>query len=264
MPLVKTEAVVLRTLKAGETSSLLFLYAKSNGILKLRAKGVRQVKSRIGGTLQPLNVIEVVYYEKPNRDWYILSQASPVFAPRHILTDERKTFLAMACCEMVMRLGNEGQANVKLYRLLRAALESMDQPGADDRLIFFAFQLHMLSLLGFAPNMERCSVCGELAIETACFDFVNARLYCRACGENIASAAPIAASTLDALNQLSHLPLSRIGTLAFSASAQWETYRFLKTFYQYHLEELGILKTLEVLKQMKILAEQTSTRENVS
>jgi glucosamine--fructose-6-phosphate aminotransferase (isomerizing) len=72
------------------------------------------------------------------------------------------------------------------------------------------------------------------------------------------------ADTLAALNQLSHVPLSRVGTLAFPASAQWAIYRFLKTFYQYHLEELGILKTLEVLKQMKMLAEETSMRENIS
>jgi len=264
MPLVKTEAVILRTLKAGETSSLLFLYAKRCGILKLRAKSVRRAKSRLSGILQPLNVIEVVYYEKPNRDWFILSQASPVFAPQHILTDEHKTFLAMACCEMVLRLGNEGQANVKLYRLLRATLESMDRPGADHRWLFFAFQLRMLALLGFAPDMAHCAACREAIPGAARFDFANARLYCPSCGESRANAVPITAATLAALNQLSQVPLPGIGALVFSASAQWEIYRFLKTFYQYHLEELGILKTLEVLKQMKILAEEASARENVS
>lgn len=64
MALEKHRAVVVRTMKYGETSKIVTLYSLRAGLIKLIAKGVRKAKSRLGGILEPLNVVEVIFITK--------------------------------------------------------------------------------------------------------------------------------------------------------------------------------------------------------
>ena len=73
--IVKTDAVVLRARNLRETSKFLTMYTEAYGKLTVVAKGVRQPKSRLGGVLEPFNIISVVLYKKENRDVHYLSSA---------------------------------------------------------------------------------------------------------------------------------------------------------------------------------------------
>ncbi|MEL7362835.1 MAG: recombination protein O N-terminal domain-containing protein, partial [Bacteroidota bacterium] len=46
--IVRTDAVVLRTLDYGETSQIVALFAREHGLLSVIAKGSRRPKSRFG------------------------------------------------------------------------------------------------------------------------------------------------------------------------------------------------------------------------
>ena len=60
---VKTEAVVLRTLRYGEADRILHLYTPQRGRIAAIAKGVRRSKSRFGGRLEPYFRLQMVLYE---------------------------------------------------------------------------------------------------------------------------------------------------------------------------------------------------------
>lgn len=64
MAIVKSEAIILHTAKMGETSKRLKLYSRRNGVLTLIAKGARSPKSRLGGMLETLYVVEVVFTKR--------------------------------------------------------------------------------------------------------------------------------------------------------------------------------------------------------
>lgn len=66
--IIRTDAVVLRGMDYGETSRILTLFTRRHGIIGAIAKGVRRPGSRFGSTLQPLSVIQAVYYYKAERD----------------------------------------------------------------------------------------------------------------------------------------------------------------------------------------------------
>jgi formamidopyrimidine-DNA glycosylase len=51
----KTEAIVLRSIRYGEADRVLHLYTADRGRIGAVAKGVRRVKSRLGGRLEPLS-----------------------------------------------------------------------------------------------------------------------------------------------------------------------------------------------------------------
>ena len=75
MALIKTEAVVLRTRKQGETSKILSLYTKNFGKISVIAKGARSIKSKYLGALETLNYISIIIYRKEQRSLQYLREA---------------------------------------------------------------------------------------------------------------------------------------------------------------------------------------------
>ena len=59
---VKTDAIVLRTIRYGEADRILHLYAPEHGRLGAIAKGVRRSKSRFGGRLEPFFRLRLVLH----------------------------------------------------------------------------------------------------------------------------------------------------------------------------------------------------------
>ena len=60
---VKTEAVVLRSIRYGEADRILHLYSAARGRVNAIAKGVRKPRSRFGGRLEPFFRLDLVLHE---------------------------------------------------------------------------------------------------------------------------------------------------------------------------------------------------------
>ncbi len=60
---LKTEAIVLRSIRYGEADRILHLYTPEHGRLGAIAKGARRARSRFGARLEPFFQIGVVLHE---------------------------------------------------------------------------------------------------------------------------------------------------------------------------------------------------------
>src|ERR687890_2034498 len=60
---LKTEGIVLRSMRYGEADRILHLYTPDRGRVAAIAKGVRRAKSRFGGRLEPYFRLQMVLYE---------------------------------------------------------------------------------------------------------------------------------------------------------------------------------------------------------
>ena len=123
--IVKTRAIVLRTLRMGETSSLVTLYAQECGKLKAMARGSRKPKSRFGAALGLMTEVQAVCYIKETRDLQTLSECTLLRpAPDLSQSLERLSF-GSAACELVDRLTIEGEGNPRLYQCLAGVLHGL-------------------------------------------------------------------------------------------------------------------------------------------
>ena len=157
----KTEAVVLRSIRYGEADRVLHLYTPDRGRLGAVAKGVRRVKSRLGGRLEPLMRSRLVLHEGRG-ELCTISQADTVHA--HASLRERRGALerAVQACDAVLRLLDSGEANPPAYHLLCHELALLDaDPGAATRAQALAFRAKLLLAAGFAPELSSCASCGE-------------------------------------------------------------------------------------------------------
>jgi DNA repair protein RecO (recombination protein O) len=176
----KTEAVVLRSIRYGEADRVLHLYTPDRGRVGAVAKGVRRVKSRLGGRLEPLMRSRLVLHEGRG-ELCTVSQADTVHA--HAALRERRASLerAVQACDAVLRLLDSHEANRPAYNLLCHELALLDEhPGAATRAQALAFRAKLLLAAGFAPELASCASCGE-AEHLGAFSPSAGGVVCAAC-----------------------------------------------------------------------------------
>ena len=80
---LKTEAVVLRSIRYGEADRILHLYSKTRGRFGAIAKGARKPKSRFGGRLEPFFRLDLMLHEGRG-DLMTVTSASTIDGYSHL------------------------------------------------------------------------------------------------------------------------------------------------------------------------------------
>src|SRR3954447_20822556 len=157
----ETEAVVLRSIRYGEADRILHLYTEQRGRVGAMAKGVRRVKTRFGGRLEPLFRVQLILHEGRG-DLCTVTSAETVAA--HPRLRERRESLERAtqACDAVLRVLDSAEPNRPAYNLLCHELALLDtDAAAATRAQALAFRLKLLLAAGFAPELAACASCGD-------------------------------------------------------------------------------------------------------
>ena len=158
---LKTEAVVLRSIRYGEGDRVLHLYTPHGGRVAAIAKGARKARSRFGGRLEPFFRLRLVLYEGRG-DLLTVTAAETVAA--HPRLRERHACLdgAARACDAVARLFEAGDPNPAVFHLLCHQLELLDaEPARAGRANQLAFRLKLLLAAGLVPQLQACASCGD-------------------------------------------------------------------------------------------------------
>ncbi len=170
--IVRTDAVVLRTLEYSETSLIVTLFTRRHGQVTVMAKGARRPKSRFGSALQPMAYVQVVYYYKPGRGLQTLKESAHVQVLHRLGADIEKITVGLRLVELVRALTGDQEENPLLFTLLVQALLRLDEATERAANVLPSFQLRLAAVLGFSPDIEREAVLalpeagGVLALDT--------------------------------------------------------------------------------------------------
>ena len=152
---------MLRSIRFGEADRVLHLYSADRGRLGAVAKGVRRVKSRLGGRLEPLSRVRLVLHEGRG-ELCTVSAVDSVNAHPALREQRASLERASQACEAVLRLFDSAEPNRAAYNLLCNQLALLDaDPAAATRAQSLAFRAKLLLAAGFAPELASCATCGE-------------------------------------------------------------------------------------------------------
>jgi DNA repair protein RecO (recombination protein O) len=159
--LFKVEAVVLRSIRFGEADRVLHLYSRERGRIGAMAKGVRRVRSRFGGRVEPLFRVDLVLHEGRG-ELATVTSVSTVNAHASLRDRHHSLQRATQACDAVLRLFDSQEPNPAAYNLLCHELMLLDtQPESATRAQALAFRLKLLLAAGFVPELAGCASCGE-------------------------------------------------------------------------------------------------------
>jgi len=202
----RTEGVVLRRQNLGEADRLTTVYTLDYGKLRLVAKGVRKLRSRKAGHLEPFTRVALLIAR--GRELDIITQAEMIEDFLALRSDLDQLGYASYLVELVDRFTvEEGEENRAQYQLLLESLEHLAEKKADPAAIILYFELKLLELVGYRPELFRCLECGaEIQPENQYFAFLEGGVLCPKCGRGKHQLRPISMPVLKILRhfQRSH------------------------------------------------------------
>jgi DNA repair protein RecO (recombination protein O) len=158
---LRTEAIVLRSIRYGEADRILHLYTPYHGRLSAIAKGARRARSRFGARLEPFFHVRAVLHE--GRSELLTVTSVDTIAAHGPLRDHAATLDAAArACDAVTRLFETADPHPEVFQLLANELGLLGSDAAQARPANgLAFRLKLLLAAGIVPQLAACAVCGE-------------------------------------------------------------------------------------------------------
>lgn len=244
----RVEAVVLRHSDFGEADRLLTLYTREHGKVRAVARGARKIASRKAGHLEPFTRVKLQLAS--GRDLFIVTQAETVDAYPSLRADLALTGYAAYVLELLDRfVPDEEVASPSLYRLLTETLSRLASEPLP-WLTLRSYDMRLLDLLGFRPQLQECANCGTaIQAEDQFFSAALGGAICPNCGRGLPNLWPI---SVDALKYLRHFQRSdyRAATRARpDAETQKEIETVMQGYFQFLLERE--LNTPGFIKRVK-------------
>ena len=230
----RTEAVVLRRQDLGEADRLIAVYTPELGKLRVVAKGVRRPRSRKAGHLEPFTRVQLLLAR--GRELDIVTQAEAIDVYPSLRTDLIRMGHAAYAVELLDRVTVEAAENEDLYRLLVHTLERLSL-GADPAVASRFYELRVLDLVGYRPELFRCLNCGtEIRPEDQYFSASSGGVVCPSCGPLVVDSRPMSLGTLKVLRHYQRNTFASVSGIRIRPEVHAELERLLEDYLTYILE----------------------------
>lgn len=243
----RSEAIVLRRTDFGEADRLLTLYSRDFGKIKAVAKGARKPQSRKTGHVELFMRSNFLF--ATGRDIAILTQAEMVQPYAALRDDLILTTYAAYVVELLDRFTVEEDKHSGIYQLLADALGWLTTH-EDVLLVARFYELRLLGLAGFRPQLFHCVACGEPIEERD--QFFSAELggiLCPNCREEDRRAVGITAVSTKVLRYLQTRPWDTVHNLRLKRAVHTELENVMHYYITYVLERN--LKSVEFLHRLR-------------
>jgi DNA repair protein RecO (recombination protein O) len=122
--------------------------------------------SRFGSSLEPLTEVTLSYFHKEGRELVSVSSCEILNshfdrAARDVPTASAFSYIA----ELLTEFSPDHEANERLYRLVRATLQAIEDQHSVSILVRY-FESWLLRLTGFFPETTQCATCNEMIGDT--------------------------------------------------------------------------------------------------
>lgn len=227
--LQKTRGIALSYIRYRETSIIARVYTEEFGLQSYVVNSVRTAKSKNNriALFQPLTLLDMVVYHKPDRDLTRLSEVKTSCPFQSLPFDVGKSTIAMFVTEMLNKVLKEEASSPILFRFLAESILFLEEATINYENFHLIFLLKLSFFLGFGPE--------------------NAREFESQLRENAYPFLPD--DEMDtALNIMLRLPFGT--AIKLSRSARNELADALVTYYHIHIDSLGEVKSLPVLREV--------------
>lgn len=231
---IRVEAVVLRHADWGEADRILGLYTREAGKLRAIVKGARKLRSRKAGHLEPFTRVQLMLAR--GRDLWIVTQVETVNAYLPLREDLQRIAQASYVVELLDRFTYEEGASPLMYGLLVDTLARLAEV-EDPFMAVRYYELHLLDVLGFRPELVNCVRCGEvIQPQDQFYSALLGGVLCPNCGSFDPAARPISMQALKYLRHILRSTFTNTAKAQIPASVRQEMEAVLQYFLTYHLE----------------------------
>ncbi len=249
MALYKTRAIVIKSMNLSESDRLVTFMTENHGKVKCVAKGARKVKNRFWGALEPMSLINLIYFGKEHQTLFRLNQSDIIESFQTIREDFDKLYTGIYFLDLIDSMVLEGHWDPKTFSLLYQALAALDQQTELEPLLRL-FEVRLLSLSGYKPQLEHCVICRKKHENGMLpFSYAHNGIVCSLCSRKAKIDIQFSIGTKNYLKKLLNVEIKTCERLKFPKS---QTEEIEKVTHRLILSYLGReLKSYPFIKQME-------------
>lgn len=156
--LVSSDGLIIMEKQISDHDKLVTILTRKFGIIHAFAKGVKNVKNKNFSAVQLLCYSDFVLFK--GRSKYIINEASCKKSFWNLRCDIEKLALAQYFCDAILNLVAEEQRHSEdILRLILNALHYLNENKISCQLLKAIFEMRILALSGYMPNLLSCSCC---------------------------------------------------------------------------------------------------------
>ncbi len=149
---IVTHGIILARTDYGEADRIITMLTPDRGKLRLIAKGVRRLKSKLAGGIELFSTSEITYLPGRGEIGTLIStRLQRHYA--HIVEDVNRTMLGYDLIKQLHK-ATEDQCEPDYYELLEQSFDALDDASIDTELIRLWFSAQLLRLGGHTPNLQ--------------------------------------------------------------------------------------------------------------
>lgn len=185
MDLIKVKGIVIRETAYKDNDKIITLLTDKLGKISCMAKGAKKNNSPILANCQYLVYSEFILYKSKN--FYMVNSASIINMFYKFRVDFDKMEKAFELTRIINLITDENEDTSMVLKLFLNTIYVLENDIKNSRMVIATFKIKLFSLLGFSPNIYKCSQCGQVLINTSqsatsvFYDYVSNVFLCDNC-----------------------------------------------------------------------------------
>lgn len=242
--LYTTKAIILRTVKYGETSLVVSAYTERFGIQSYLVNGVRTASKKGSGKanlFQPGSVLELIVYHNDLKNLQRIKEFRWGYLYQHVLSDVIKNSIVLFMVELLQKCIKQPETNADLFNFIEESLIQVDKSKQQVTANFpLYFAIHLAAFFGFQLQDNYSAINNVLDLQEGFFVnekpihpyFIEGRL------------SEVMSELLKVMQP------AELEQLLLNHEIRRSLLNNLQLFYALHIQEFGQLKSLLVLQEV--------------
>lgn len=160
MATYKVDALILKKKNYKEADRIITIFSRGVGKMDVRAKGVRRSQSRLAGHLETFSYANLLLAE--GRTFDIVTQANLYEGFGAIRRELARMAEAFSAFELLDAITPSGYKDSSLFDFILDYLRELEKvPEKRIPVLRQSFEIRLIDVLGFLPNLVHCSECGS-------------------------------------------------------------------------------------------------------
>ena len=248
MIVLDTQGIVLRAVEYRDKDLILTIFTRKYGKVSAIAKGAQGQKSRFLSASQLFSYNN--YNLRKQKDMFTLYQADNIKSFYNISMDFESFSYASFIIKLVEANIVEGQPNNRLFELLVQTLFLYSEKIDNKNLVLDAFLLKFVDYMGYRPNLDRCTICGNNNLKYAVFSVEDGGLVCNNCNTKEKFFIKLDQTTISLMQYILNNDIIVCSKAKVAEVLVRELFSLLKIYLVNYFENVSF-KSLDLLKTLK-------------
>ena len=183
MSICRTEAIALGRTDYSNSSQIITFYTRNYGKIRTLAKGFKRASGKCTTkAIDLLTYYQILFIKKEHSSLHILTEAVVQNNYPQIRSNLDKYYKASYLAELVNEFTEESDSSEQLFDIFLSTVTGISV-SADATTWLLAFEIKMLKILGYLPELRRCVNCKNsiLRISEVYFHAKEGGVLCKTC-----------------------------------------------------------------------------------